>query len=108
MHFDKKTSDFNEEQYINCITEDDGLEHQVSPVAAAAGPATAVAAVIASTAAKLNAQPPAADGNASPAQMHNCDKCNYSSSYKGNVVSISIYSIIFSTDFLNVTWSFPP
>lgn len=74
MHFDKKSSDFNEEHYISCIVEDDGLEHQVPPVATTAGPSAP------------NTQNSQHDGNSSTL-MHNCDKCNYSSSYKGNVVS---------------------
>ncbi|XP_055683950.1 zinc finger protein ush isoform X2 [Lutzomyia longipalpis] len=59
MHFEKKTTDFNEENYITCILEEDGVEI-----------------------------PPAAQINpeALQPQMHSCDLCNYSSSYKGNVV----------------------
>lgn len=60
MHFEKKTTDFNEENYITCILEEDGVE---IPPAAQINPETL--------------QP----------QMHSCDLCNYSSSYKGNVVS---------------------
>ncbi|KAG4074864.1 hypothetical protein HA402_009289 [Bradysia odoriphaga] len=60
MHFDKKSTDFNEEHYISCILEEDVLE--IPPVAQMA-PTESV-------------QP----------QLHCCDKCNYSSSYKGNVV----------------------
>lgn len=60
MHFDKKSTDFNEEHYISCILEEDVLE--IPPVAQLA-PTESV-------------QP----------QLHCCDKCNYSSSYKGNVV----------------------
>uniref|UniRef100_A0A1B0D6Y1 Uncharacterized protein n=1 Tax=Phlebotomus papatasi TaxID=29031 RepID=A0A1B0D6Y1_PHLPP len=59
MHFEKKTTDFNEENYITCILEEDGVE---IPPAAQINPETL--------------QP----------QMHSCDLCNYSSSYKGNVV----------------------
>lgn len=64
MHFDKKSSDFNEEHYISCILEEDGLEIPPAVVAAPQQPTE-------------NLQP----------QLHCCDKCNYSSSYKGNVVS---------------------
>lgn len=63
MHFDKKSTDFNEEHYISCILEEDVLE--IPPVAQMT-PTESV-------------QP----------QLHCCDKCNYSSSYKGNVVSLS-------------------
>lgn len=60
MHFDKKTSDFNEENYITCILEEDGVE---------VPPAT-----------QIQSEP-------IPSILHYCDMCNYSSSYKGNVVS---------------------
>lgn len=62
MHFDKKTSDFNEENYITCILEEDGVE----------------------------VPPPATQIQSEPISsiLHYCDMCNYSSSYKGNVVSI--------------------
>lgn len=75
MHFDKKSSDFNEEHYISCILEEDGLEipaSTVPPIAAVDGVTVAV-----NSGANV----------AMPSQLHCCDKCNYSSSYKGNVVS---------------------
>lgn len=68
MHFDKKSSDFNEEHYISCILEEDGLE-------------------IPSPAATVIPQQSQEQNNTSQPQLHSCDKCNYSSSYKGNVVS---------------------
>jgi zinc finger protein ZFPM1 len=64
MHFDKKTVDFNEENYITCILEEDGVE-----ISATKAPSPVVA-----------------NENA-PSQMHYCEMCHYSSSYKGNVVS---------------------
>lgn len=68
MHFDKKSTDFNEEHYISCILEEDVLE--IPPVAQMV-PTESV-------------QP----------QLHCCDKCNYSSSYKGNVVGILDKNIV--------------
>lgn len=78
MHsnFDKKLTDFNEEHYISCILEEDGIE-----IPAAAVPQ--INSVDGSTSGANNS------GNIGiSAQLHFCDKCNYSSSYKGNVVSV--------------------
>lgn len=57
MHFDKKTNDFNEENYISCILDEDnnGDSHPVTTP---------------------TNQP----------ETHYCDKCSYTSSFKGNVV----------------------
>lgn len=86
MHFDKKSGDFNEEQYISCITEDDGLEsshhqQQPSPSAPQQQPLTASSVTV------MQSQSSTNETNSSPIQLHHCDKCNYSSGYKGNVVS---------------------
>lgn len=79
MHFDKKSSDFNEEHYISCILEEDGLE-------------------IPSPAATVVPQQSQDQNNIAQPQLHSCDKCNYSSSYKGNVVSFQHISL--QLDFL--------
>lgn len=79
MHFDKKSNDFNEENFISCIVEDEGSEHQVLPV-----PAASASNAINNTQSTSTAQ----SESSVSTQMHNCDKCNYSSSYKGNVVSV--------------------
>lgn len=68
MHFDKKTSDFNEENYISCILEEDSIE--IPPHSAS---------VIQSTVPEI----------ISP-QMHYCDMCSYKSGYKANLVSFLI------------------
>lgn len=84
MHFDKKSSDFNEEHYISCILEEDGMElppPTATPAAAAAAAATSTVAATAGAATSVNCE-------TGSAQLHSCDKCNYSSSYKGNVVSL--------------------
>lgn len=76
MHFDKKSSDFNEEHYITCILEENGVE--VTP--------SESFTEVTEVGAKSNSID--ADGPfASQGQLHSCDECNYSSSYKGNVVS---------------------
>lgn len=62
MHFDKKAPDFNEENYMSCIMEEDGME--------------IISTETVSTDQHLQLQ------------IFNCDNCNYSSSYKGNVVNI--------------------
>lgn len=77
MHFDKKSTEFNEENYISCILEDDNNE--LSPSSAA----QAMAAP--SNNSNQNSSPSHSDIIVS--QLHSCDKCNYSSTYKGNVVS---------------------
>ncbi|XP_037708858.1 zinc finger protein ush isoform X2 [Drosophila subpulchrella] len=68
-HFDKKTSDVNEEHYMTCIFEEEGstLTQELSPAPGA--PATV-----------------AHDSMDHPSQMFNCDYCNYASTYKGNVL----------------------
>ena len=86
MHFDKKSNDFNEENYITCIREEDGVEiPPAAAVAAAQAAAVAAAAAIA-----------AATGSTIDHQVHSCDLCNYSSTYKGNVVCFFniFYSIL--------------
>ncbi|XP_070067506.1 zinc finger protein ush isoform X2 [Drosophila takahashii] len=67
-HFDKKTSDVNEEHYMTCIFEEEG--NQEMPPAGGAS-ASAVVSI---------------DSMDHPSQMFNCDYCNYASSYKGNVL----------------------
>lgn len=69
MHFDKKTNDFNEENYISCILD----EHCDTEVAQSTSTST-----IGANTENTQSQP-----------LHHCDKCNYSSTYKGNVVSES-------------------
>ncbi|XP_062548859.1 zinc finger protein ush isoform X2 [Armigeres subalbatus] len=99
MHFDKKTNDFNEENYITCILEEDGIE--IPPAAAVASAAAAAAAVAATTAQLMN-QAVAAAQAASHQQLppirhvennsgglsghvHYCELCPYYSAYKLNV-----------------------
>ncbi|EAA15133.5 AGAP009066-PA [Anopheles gambiae str. PEST] len=98
MHFDKKTSEFNEENFITCILEEDGIE--IPPAgaqnAAAMAAAAAAAAAHALASQKSFAPPPPseADGMAriSPptagngqSVRHHCEFCPYSSSYRVNV-----------------------
>nr|XP_040239387.2 zinc finger protein ush isoform X3 [Anopheles coluzzii] len=98
MHFDKKTSEFNEENFITCILEEDGIE--IPPAgaqnAAAMAAAAAAAAAHALASQKSFAPPPPseADGVAriSPptagngqSVRHHCEFCPYSSSYRVNV-----------------------
>lgn len=92
MHFDKKSSDFNEENYISWILDEDGMEltpAQVAPRPSVVATTNSTSTVTAATNSQ-NAQSPA-DNNGQ--QMHACDKCNYSSIFKGNVVSQKIASI---------------
>lgn len=73
-HFDKKTSDVNEEHYMTCIFEEE-------PVAPVAQPALSLE--LTEPMEPQQQQPQ----QQHPAQIFNCDYCNYASTYKGNVVS---------------------
>lgn len=98
MHFDKKTNDFNEENYITCILEEDGIE--IPPAAAVASAAAAAAAAAAAqlmnqaaaAAAQAASQQQASarhleNNSGSPSgQIHFCELCPYYSTYKLNVV----------------------
>lgn len=84
MHFDKKSSDFNEENYISWILDEDGMEltpAQVVPRPTVVATTNSTSTVTAAANALQNA-PTENNGQ----QMHACDKCNYSSIFKGNVV----------------------
>ncbi|KAI8125796.1 Zinc finger protein ush [Lucilia cuprina] len=98
MHFDKKTSDINEEHYMACILEDENIEipsaaslnqeHLVQQLAAAQQQQqqqkqlVAAAAVVAAGLQQQHQQ----QQQQSQQQVFNCDICNYSSTYKGNVL----------------------
>lgn len=89
MHFDKKSSDFNEENYISWILDEDGSEVQKPTTISVTAVANALAANITNTL-KNTINPPAINSQLqsdNAQQLHSCDKCNYSSTYKGNVVS---------------------
>lgn len=58
MHFEKKSQEFNEENYITCILEND---ETIEPSGAAAA----------------STEP----------QVHRCDVCNFTANSKANVVS---------------------
>lgn len=77
MHFDKKSTDFNEEKYISCVLEDDNTD---------------ISTLSATQAAINNQNSSTSQSDVSVSQLHSCDKCNYSSTYKGNVVSKSTLS----------------
>ncbi|XP_058453292.1 zinc finger protein ush isoform X2 [Malaya genurostris] len=99
MHFDKKSNDFNEENYITCILEEDGIE--IPPAAAVASAAAAAAqlmnqAAAVAQAASQSQQPPLppppliGDNKLNQAthgagQMTFCELCPYYSAYKMNV-----------------------
>ncbi|KAH8409374.1 hypothetical protein KR222_001932, partial [Zaprionus bogoriensis] len=71
-HFDKKTSDVNEEHYMTCIFEEE-------PLATPAAPNVNLAL-------ELPEQLEQQQQQQHPAQIFNCDYCNYASTYKGNVL----------------------
>ncbi|KAH8273674.1 hypothetical protein KR018_007990, partial [Drosophila ironensis] len=71
-HFDKKTSDVNEEHYMTCIFEEDSVVNVTPEILPSAGvPATV---------------PGSLETMEHPPQLYNCDYCNYGSTYKGNVL----------------------
>ncbi|XP_055301401.1 zinc finger protein ush isoform X2 [Sitodiplosis mosellana] len=77
MHFDKKTNDFNEESYISCTLDEENSE------------AHAQTATLSSSVSTNQASSPEYAQSAAPstaAQTHHCDKCSYSSSFKGNLI----------------------
>lgn len=78
MHFDKKTGDCNEENYIISIIDEDRIEIP---------PNTAAAMVVPTSPAPSIVTPPITAEAHLPNQMFRCEMCNYSSTYKGNVVS---------------------
>lgn len=80
MHFDRKTasSEFNEEDYITCVLEENGVE-----VVHASHHRQRLAEV-----GKSNAT--AATAETTTTMVHSCDACSYSSTFKGNVVSIGV------------------
>lgn len=91
MHFERKlpSADFNEEDYIMCVLEVNGEE--VDNIIIGSGGKHAVAGqgqLLATRTTTTTAGAPTAP--AMPATVHRCDECNYSSMYKGNVVSLRI------------------
>lgn len=98
MHFDKKTSDINEEHYMACILEDENMEipsaaslnqeHLVQHLAAAQQQQQQQKQLVAAAAAvAVGLQQQHQAQQQQQQQVFNCDICNYTSTYKGNVVS---------------------
>lgn len=82
MHFDKKTNDFNEENYISCTLDEENAETQAPNPTPTPTPTLILPA-------SLSNQTPSPDNStAVTGQAHNCDKCSYSSNFKGNLVSL--------------------
>lgn len=78
MHFDKKTNDFNEENYISCTLDDENTEATVATAAPTTPlPLPTVSNQISSP---DNSQP------LPVGQIHHCDKCSYTTTFKGNLV----------------------
>lgn len=86
MHFDKKTNDFNEENYITCILEEDGIEIPPAAAVAAAAAQLMNQAAAAQAAANQQHQQQLESGNSpGTGQVHFCELCPYYSTYKINV-----------------------
>uniref|UniRef100_A0A1A9WUM3 Zinc finger protein ush n=1 Tax=Glossina brevipalpis TaxID=37001 RepID=A0A1A9WUM3_9MUSC len=86
MHFDKKTTDLNEEHYMSCILEDESIEipspaslntEHLAQQQKHLQQAAAAAAVAAGFQQQQQQQ---------GQQVFNCDICSYTSTYKGNVL----------------------
>ncbi|XP_031619091.1 zinc finger protein ush isoform X2 [Contarinia nasturtii] len=75
MHFDKKTNDFNEENYISCTLDDENAE--------AAATILPSPTLLNQAASPENAQPAT---TAAIAQTYHCEKCTYTSISKGNLI----------------------
>ncbi|XP_052865930.1 zinc finger protein ush [Anopheles cruzii] len=89
MHFDKKTSEFNEENYITCILEEDGIE--IPPAGAQnAAAVAAAAAALASATHKFLAQdgsgPPDVAGSPVASVRHHCELCPFTTSDRVNMI----------------------
>lgn len=72
MHFDKKTNDFNEENYISCTLDDDNAE--------------TIVALPSVSLPNQSSSPENAQTAAITQTTHHCEKCSYSSTFKGNLV----------------------
>lgn len=79
MHFDKKTNDFNEENYISCTLDEENSETHAQTATLSSSALTNRA-----SSSPENAQPI----SAATAQTHHCEKCSYSSQFKGNLVCV--------------------
>ncbi|KAM7352744.1 zinc finger protein ush isoform 2-T4 [Cochliomyia hominivorax] len=96
MHFDKKTSDINEEHYMACILEDENIEipsaaslnqeHLVQQLAAAQQQQQQQKQLVAAAAVVAAGLQQQQQSQQQQQQVFNCDFCNYSSTYKGNVL----------------------
>lgn len=75
MHFDKKTNDFNEENYISCTLDEENTETHSSSLP-----------ISSSSLSNQTSSPE--NSTVATTQTHHCDKCNYTSNFKGNLVSV--------------------
>lgn len=86
MHFDKKTNDFNEENYISYMLDEENVEAQ--------------ATTLPTTLTNQNKSPENAQATAATAQTLHCDKCSYSSMSKGNLVcTLNHIKLHFNTNY---------
>ncbi|GLV42536.1 u-shaped [Carabus blaptoides fortunei] len=81
MHFDKRPADLQELKYITYIMDDESVETSVLPVP-----------TVLATVGNPPPQPPEASVSSPGSEdgrgdrLHHCESCNYSSSYKGNLL----------------------
>lgn len=68
QHFDKKTPDLNEEDFMSCILEEDDSDIPTTHSQQSSPPITGQSPLI-------------------PPQLYLCELCKYTSPYKGNLVS---------------------
>lgn len=86
MHFERKSTDFNEETYISCTLDEENTE--VPPTSAAIASSSSTSNQIASP---EIVQPV---GTAT-AQTYHCEKCNYTTILKGKLVIIKYDFFVF-------------
>lgn len=95
MHFDKKTNDFNEENYISCTLDEENTD---TPA-----PASIPTTVSSSSLIPNPVSSPENAQAAAIAQIHHCDKCSYTTSFKANLVCALIIAFRVTEHFAHKT-----
>lgn len=88
MHFEQKSNDFNEENYISCTLDEENANAE-NQAATGTANANATARPPSSSTSNQVASPENVQSVSAAAaiQTHNCNKCNYTTTFKNNLVS---------------------